>query len=394
MVDYMTQFPPKSRFWEQRFPKTVASFVAAACLVAGAAGSSQAQSRTSQIPTIRDNQPQQRTTPPGLERESTTRAATRKPDPYTLGPGDTIQISVFNMPELSGEGQQILADGSISLPLIGNVFLQGLTLQEASNLLSERLSRYVKRPDVTLSLQQARPLDITVVGQVNRPGSYSVSPEGEGSVIEGQVLGARTLGSPTLTAAIKLAGGITKLANVRQVKVERLVGRNETKTINVNLWKLLQTGNLSQDITLRDGDRITVPTARKVTPAEATQLAEASFAPDTISVNVVGEVKQPGTVEIEPNSPLNQAILAAGGFDKQRAQEGKVKLIRLNRNGSVTRRTIPINFAQGINPKSNPILRHRDVIVVGRSDVTSVSDTLETIFSPVTSILDLISDIF
>ncbi|PSP08571.1 MAG: hypothetical protein BRC54_01260 [Cyanobacteria bacterium SW_7_48_12] len=145
---------------------------------------------------------------------------------------------------------------------------------------------------------------------------------------------------------------------------------------------------------MRDGDRITVPTARKVTPAEATQLAEASFAPDTISVNVVGEVKQPGTVEIEPNSPLNQAILAAGGFDKQRAQEGKVKLIRLNRNGSVTRRTIPINFAQGINPKSNPILRHRDVIVVGRSDVTSVSDTLETIFSPVTSILDLISDIF
>jgi polysaccharide export outer membrane protein len=90
-------------------------------------------------------------------------------------------------------------------------------------------------------------------------------------------------------------------------------------------------------------------------------------------------------VEVPPNTPLNQALLAAGGFNN-RARKSRVDLIRLNPNGTVSKRTVDINLAQGINDQSNPILRNNDVVVVNRSGLASVSDTLGTILSPVGSI--------
>jgi polysaccharide export outer membrane protein len=155
--------------------------------------------------------------------------------------------------------------------------------------------------------------------------------------------------------------------------------------IAVDLWQLLQGGDLAQDAILQEGDTIAIPTATNIDPAEAPQIAAASFSPNLIRVNVVGEVARPGSVEVPPNTPLNQALLAAGGFNN-RARRSRVDLIRLNPNGTVSKRTIDINLAQGINDQSNPILRNNDVVVINRSGLASVSDTLGTILSPVGSI--------
>jgi polysaccharide export outer membrane protein len=72
---------------------------------------------------------------------------------------------------------------------------------------------------------------------------------------------------------------------------------------------------LDQDTVVQEGDTIFVPTA--VNPAQATELATASFLPDTIQVSVVGEVTEPGVVEVSPNPPLTQALLAAGGVEQE-----------------------------------------------------------------------------
>jgi polysaccharide export outer membrane protein len=87
---------------------------------------------------------------------------------------------------------------------------------------------------------------------------------------------------------------------------------------------------------------------------------------------------------------LNQAVLAAGGFDNRRARKRSVELVRLNPNGTVERRDITVDLAQGINDQSNPTLRNNDVVLVRRSTLANVTDTLGTILSPASAIFDLL----
>ena len=113
-------------------------------------------------------------------------------------------------------------------------------------------------------------------------------------------------------------------------------------------------------------------------------------------MSVVGEVTEPGIVEVPPNSPLNQALLAAGGFDPARANTNEVKLIRLNPDGTVVQRIVPIALDQGINDETNPALRNNDVIVVGQSGSANFADAvggifgaLGAIFQPFKLLLDI-----
>ncbi len=237
-------------------------------------------------------------------------------------------------------------------------------------------SRVLKNPTIGIQNQSS---DIVITGEVFRPGTYQIVSENNN--IDEQL--------PRLTQAIGAAGGIKPLADIRNIKVTRSASSGEEKTIDVSLWQLLQQGDINQDLILQDGDRIFIATAENLDSEEAVSLAEANFSPETINVNVVGEVRNPGGVEVLPNTPLNQALLTAGGFDRRRAKTSSVELIRLNPNGTVTRRPIKIDFTAGINEENNPTLRNNDVIVVKRSTITSVSDTLSTILSPIGSFFSL-----
>ncbi len=430
---------------------------------------------------------------PAIARPTTT-SPRYEPD-YSLGGGDRIRLDIFEVPQYSGE-YQIPPGGVLNLPLIGSVSVEGLTLEQASQTISSQYASFLKRPLVTLTLLTPRPLNVSVSGEVNRPGSYALSLVGgagsqpgvqfpnlaqaieqaggitlsadirrvqlrrlqrlgsedvitidllelvqtgnspqnlklrDGDTIfiptstnvtlsEIQQIAAtgfapkpdeprtvavvgevtrpgsyvviggntrtseRTLGLPTVTRAIQLAGGIKPMANIRQIQVRRLTRSGTEQIIAVDLWQLLQSGDFNQDTILQDRDTIFVPTAPEMSPSEATELATVSFSPDTIQVSVVGEVIRPGVVQVPPNTPLNQALLTAGGFDQNRASKSSVELIRLNPDGTVSKRTVPIDLAQGINEESNPILRNNDIIVVDRSNVVRVTDSIQTTLQPV-----------
>lgn len=255
--------------------------------------------------------------------------------------------------------------------------------------------------DASFASKEIKPINIAIVGEVSRPGPYAITGGGEGTggatgAITGAATGVSSGGGtgtsalPTVTKAIQVAGGITALANVRGITIRRTTRLGEPKVINVNLWELLRAGDASQDVILQEGDTITIPTATAFDPAESTQLAGASFAPNTIVVNVVGEVAKPGAIPVPPNTPLNQAVLAAGGFNV-RARKRSVDLIRLNPNGSVEKREVSVDLAQGINEKGNPTLRNNDVVVVRRSTLATVGDTLGTVLNPVGSFLNILS---
>ncbi|MBD2526385.1 MULTISPECIES: SLBB domain-containing protein [unclassified Nostoc] len=240
---------------------------------------------------------------------------------------------------------------------------------------------------------QTTPRTVTIIGEVNRPGSYLVTPastdaQGGAATNSGT---ANPNGLPNVTRVIQLAGGITAQADVRNLRLRRLTRTGSEQAIDINLWQLLQSGDASQDIIVQDGDTIVIPTATEINPAEATQLATTTLSPTRIQVGVVGEVKKPGLTDVQPNSSLNQAILAAGGFNDARASSSAVDLIRLNPNGSVTKRIVKVDFSAGINEQTNPILRNNDVVVVNRSGSAKTGDTINTITGPLGVIFNLLN---
>lgn len=300
------------------------------------------------------------------------------PANYRLGPGDVVTVDIFGAEEYSGEAL-VLQDGTVNLPRVGRVAVEGLTFEQAAGAIAAQFKTYIHNPVVTVAPVNLRPIRVAVSGEVNRPGSYTIDPSAENQEFD----------FPTLTQAISQAGGITARANLRSVEIRRPIGPNREEVTTLNLWELVQSGDLDQDIPLQGGDEVYIPTAVALSPEEATELANASFAPKAIQVYVAGEVEQPGLLEVPLNTPLNQAILIAGGFNP-RADQSSVELVRLNPNGSVTQQSITVDFTQGISEAGNPILMDQDVVVVSRSGVASVGDTTDLLLSPVTRILNTI----
>ncbi|NEP46319.1 MAG: hypothetical protein F6K35_46830, partial [Okeania sp. SIO2H7] len=198
-------------------------------------------------------------------------------------------------------------------------------------------------------------------------------------------------GFATVISALQEAGGTTIMADIRKVRVRRVTRTGREQIIPVDLWEILQTGNINLDPLLQDGDTIVVPTITTVNEAEVSPLARTTFSPARIKISVVGEVGRPAAAGLQLDFPLNttlnQAILAAGGFNP-RSNRDFVELIRLNPNGSISRRTIAIDFSQGINQQTNPLLHDNDIIVINRSGIARFSDNIDLVLSRPGSIVD------
>ncbi|MEO0868813.1 MAG: SLBB domain-containing protein [Cyanobacteria bacterium J06642_11] len=303
---------------------------------------------------------------------------------YALGPGDQVRVDILVDNDLFADplDQIVLLDGSLTLPWVGKVDVAGLNPIQAEQRIVNAYTRYIRNPRVTFQLLQPRPIRVGIVGEVKRPGGYTLQVNSE-SGEQSEASESRARFWPSVTQAISNAGGITRAADVRSVQIKR---EGVTELLQVDLWDLVESGNLRQDVLLRDGDQILVPTAQVIDNAEVIALARTTFAPAAITVNVVGEVATPGTLNVPPDTLLNQAILTAGGFNS-RARDSRVELIRLNPNGTVLQQSVKIDLAQDVNNEQNPVLQEGDTIIVGRSSLAATSDTAGLIFSPLTNLL-------
>lgn len=192
---------------------------------------------------------------------------------------------------------------------------------------------------------------------------------------------------PTVTQAIQLAGGVKPLANLRQIEVRRPARNGSEQVIALDFWRLLNAGDLSQDLILQQGDTVMIPTATAMTSAEMAELASTSISPTSIQVNVVGEVEKPGAVQVQANTTLNQAVLAAGGLNRQARRT--VQLIRINPDGTLTKQQIRVDLTQGINPETNPILFNNDVVIVGEATTSRILNQLGGALNTVLRVLPL-----
>ena len=320
---------------------------------------------------------------------------------YTLGPGDEIQLDIFDVPELSGAaaGRYIVQlDGSINLTWAGTISVQGLTLQQAQERITAKYAEFIRTPLITTSIINTRSLRISLAGEVKRPGAYVISPEGATDnriLVQDTTTGGGVANQwPTVTKAIQAAGGITQLADLRRVQVRRPLADGSLEVIDLNLWELLRTGELAQDIRLRDRDTLVIPTATTLNDSEALVIGGANFSPATIRVNVIGAVPTPGVIEVPANTPMNQALLAAGGFLRPRARTSEVELVRLNSNGTAIRRTVSMDLAAGINDQTNPALRDYDTIIVSRNGATTTRDNLDNVLTPINTTVGIFNTFF
>jgi polysaccharide export outer membrane protein len=313
-------------------------------------------------------------------------------DAYIIGAGDRLQLSFLSPAYASlGGNFELLNDGSTSLPMIGSVVLDGLTVNQANSWLTKLYSRYLLRPDVNLRVTQPRPMQISVVGQVENPGIYLVNPNGEGSTVEGK--GATIPGLPTVVSAIQKAGGITLNANLGDVRLQRKLPGNtsQLRETQLNLVALLQKGDKRQNPFLFDGDTIVIGRAPAPPPDEVLELAATNLSPQSINVNVVGEVKTPGRLSIRAGTPLIQAILSAGGPLAMRANRNNVELVRINRNGTATLRRYVIDYSQGVSGPRNPPLREGDSVIVNRSVFAAGTDALNAVSQPITNLVGILA---
>lgn len=156
---------------------------------------------------------------------------------YFIGTDDVLNITVYREEDMD-RVVRVSPDGYISLPLLDQVKVEGLTVPELEYKIREELKKYIKNPQVTVFIREYG--TVTVSGQVKSPGSYPL--KGELSVLE----------------AISMAGGFTKVAAQNGVRVMRLED-NKKKTIYVRVADISKRGDKSKDIVLKRGDIIYVP---------------------------------------------------------------------------------------------------------------------------------------
>ena len=312
-----------------------------------------------------------------------------------LKSGDRIRITVIGFSDLSGE-QVIPASGLIQLPMVGEVQVIGLTTNQLSDRLMDALLPYVRRPQVSVTVMDISPLRISVTGEVLSPGPRLLNP----SEIDLQL-------PLTLSSVLKLAGGVTPNADLRSIVIRRspaiaslqqtydqssatlspinYASTTSSRELSVNLWQAIASGELEADPLIYDGDEIIIPTV--TLPSEEQQaLLESTVAPDTIKVQVIGEVKKPGDVNTTPLTDLNGAIAAAGGFTEE-ANEGDIQLLRLLPDGRVHLQEVEFGQASG------PLLSG-DLVLVGRRrrPVRNFFDFVGTILRPVNTAIDVLTN--
>jgi polysaccharide export outer membrane protein len=157
---------------------------------------------------------------------------------YAIGPGDALSIHLWKEPNLSGS-VKVRPDGFITLPLVNEIQVAGMTTGELRKILAQKYKEFVNDPFVTVRVEGIASSEIFLMGQVNRPGAYPVT------------------GNDTVVQLLTRAGGLTIFADRDDIKVVRREGE-KVREYTVDYDAILK-GDLKQDILVRPGDRIIVP---------------------------------------------------------------------------------------------------------------------------------------
>jgi polysaccharide export outer membrane protein len=250
---------------------------------------------------------------------------------YKVGAKDLLEIKVFELPELS-QTVRVSEDGSISLPLLGRIEVQGLTKDAVEAKVAGLLeAKYLKNAQVSVFIKEYQSQQVAVIGAVEKPGTYEL------------------VGRMSLLQVISEAGGFKENAS-NEIFVLREGRSGDTATIAIDLKDLLLNGNQKLNIPLMPRDIINVPVDQ------------------IIKVFVFGEVRNPGAllVKMSEKITLLQAIAQAGGPTENASKSGVVVKRKDPKTGKEIK--LKVNLKEIIKgDKPDIVLREGDVVYVPES---------------------------
>ncbi len=242
---------------------------------------------------------------------------------YVIGSQDVLAIQIYDQADLGGK-YSVETDGTFSFPLIGRVKAGGLTLRALETELKARLADgYFRNPQVTVAIEQYRSQRVFVMGEVRQPGPVPLT--GGMTLIEAL---ARA-GSTTSTASGEVAIVRTSQGGVRGPVLPDQNAGSEVFRASI---RELESGALSQNLELRDGDTIFVPRAE--------------------TVYVFGQVRTPGAYGVQANMTVLQALSLAGGVTEHGAM-GRVRVVRTEKG-----------LKKEIKVKLTDLVRAGDTVIV------------------------------
>lgn len=221
----------------------------------------------------------------------------------TLGPGDSIRITIFENPDLTTE-TRISARGFIRFPLLGNVKLDGLSPVAASEHIARLLKEgnFIRDPQVSLSVIQVRSRQVSVLGQVLRPGRYALDET-----------------STTVTDMLALAGGVSPTGDDIVTVVRNRNGT--TERLDIDLPKMYRTGDMAANVEVENGDTVFVRRAPVF--------------------YIYGEVQRAGTYRLENQMNVMQALSLGGGVTVRGTERG-IRVARRNAEGKLARQQVEL----------------------------------------------------
>jgi protein involved in polysaccharide export with SLBB domain len=194
------------------------------------------------------------------------------PTDYTVGPGDTVVLDLFGK-RVGHYSLSVDRDGRIRLPELGPLEVAGLSFDRVKETIEARIAREMIGVQASVSMGPLRSIRVFVTGDVNRPSSYMVS------------------GLSTVTNALFMSGGVSKIGSLRNVEVKR----KGTVVARLDLYGLLLNGDSSGDVRLEPGDVVFVP------PVGAT-------------AGVAGEVRRPAIYEMREGNTVAELLTLSGGL--------------------------------------------------------------------------------
>jgi polysaccharide export outer membrane protein len=264
-----------------------------------------------------------------------------RPQGYVIGPGDILQIIVWDHPELTTpagqfrdaetSGQQVGEDGYLYYPYVGMIKAAGMNIPALRDVLTDRLSRYIANPQLDVRVVGYRSKRVFIVGEVNTPGVLPITDI-----------------PLTIAHAISLSGGLTPAADKSGVNISR-----EGQVYEIDLKALYDFADSSQNLMLQPGDIVNV--------LDRSQQ----------KVYVMGEVQRPGSVEIvNGDLSLSAAIGEVGGFNQQSSDPGNVYVIRGAEGGQPEIFHLDASFASGMILAERFDLQAQDVIFVDTDGIS------------------------
>ena len=234
-----------------------------------------------------------------------------------LGPSDVVRISVYGSPDLNLE-TRVSESGSITFPLVGQVVVGGMTVAAAEKKLANLLESggFLKKAQVNILITTVQSQQVSVLGQVNRPGRYPL--EGRRSLMD----------------ILATAGGIAADGGDTVSLIRKRDGQT-TKDV-IDIIQMIRSGQLTQDFDLAANDVVYVERAPRF--------------------YIYGEVQRPGTFRLERAMTVVQALSTGGGLSPRGTERGMV-IKRRDDQGKV----------QVINAKQDDLLQIDDVVFVKES---------------------------